>query len=290
MIEPARDLLLRLMRVPPEPAAPFGQPGSLRVFRASRKLYLLSLVRWSFTQFAALAGIVFWIVVITLSEHEAERVRAQAPGAGAFRSLPAGHNHVTLQPLRYLRPTLFTWLWVAKGVGLAIYLSQLAISYAVLRLDFELRWYIVTDRSLRIRSGLWAVQELTMSFANLQQVSLTQGPLERLLGIANVRVESAGGGRHGSHHHDGKAQSMHSGIFHGVEKAGEIRDLILDRLRSFRDAGLGDPEEKAVERQSQRPPSLPPANSQEVLEAARELLVEVRKFRSALPFLVPPAK
>ena len=63
-----------------------------------------------------------------------------------------------------------------------------------MRLDYEQRWYVVTDRSLRLRTGVWSVREMTMSFANLQQITVTQGPLQRLLGLADVRFQSAGGG------------------------------------------------------------------------------------------------
>ncbi len=108
------------------------------------------------------------------------------------------------------------------------------LTYAALRLDYELRWYVVTDRSLRIRTGIWKVQELTMSFANLQQVMLSQGPVQRFLGIADVLVQSAGGG--GSEHgHQTRESSLHAGYFHGVDNAAEVRDLILARLRHFRE-------------------------------------------------------
>jgi hypothetical protein len=36
---------------------------------------------------------------------------------------------------------------------------------------------------------------------------------------------------------------MHQGLFHCVDNAEAIRDLILERLRRFREAGLGDPED-----------------------------------------------
>lgn len=76
----------------------------------------------------------------------------------------------------------FVILWIAKAIGVTVYLSQLVITYIAVRLDYELRWYVVTDRSLRIRHGVWVMREVTMSFANLQQVILSQGPLQRLWG------------------------------------------------------------------------------------------------------------
>ncbi len=126
------------------------------------------------------------------------------------------------------------------------------MTFVALRLEYELHWYIVTDRSLRIRTGLLRLQESTMSFANLQQVEVQQGPLQRLLGIADLRVQSAGGSdsRSREQGHD----SLHTGVFHSVDNASEIRDLILDRLRKFRETGLGDSDD-----QPRHHPALPGA-------------------------------
>jgi uncharacterized membrane protein YdbT with pleckstrin-like domain len=158
-----------------------------------------------------------------------------------------------------------------------LYLVQIPITYAMARLDYELRWYIVTDRSLRIRSGLASVQESTMSFANVQQVVVSQGPLQRVLGIADVRVQSAGGGG-GESHQKGAGESLHTGVFHGVDNAHEIRDLILERLRRFRETGLGDPDEsRAAPISAAVEPPAPTA-----LAAAHELLGEARALRQAL--------
>ena len=111
-----------------------------------------------------------------------------------------------------------------------------------------------------------------MSFANLQQVEVKQGPVQRLLGLADVHVRSAGGG--GGDEHKGKAgDSMHLAVFHGVDNADEIRDLILARLKSFREAGLGDPDEHS---------SAAPGDIA-ALTAARDLLAEVRAWRQNLP-------
>ena len=121
-----------------------------------------------------------------------------------------------------------------------------------------------------------------MSFANIQQVAVTQGPLQRALGIADVRVQSAGGGGgHGDAHHGGQEDSLHTGVFHGVENANEIRDLILERLRLFRQAGLGDPDDPHLEAAPILPPTLA-AEGGSTLAAARELLEEARAFKQAV--------
>jgi membrane protein YdbS with pleckstrin-like domain len=138
-------------------------------------------------------------------------------------------------------------LFVLEGMGLVVAAVELLISYAALRLDFEMRWYKVTDCSLRIREGVLIVREQTMTFANVQNVSLHQGPLERIFGFSNLEVRSAGGGGHAaqSPEHGGAGLDMHRAVFRGLEDAAEIRDLVMERVRQARDGGLGDPDDVA---------------------------------------------
>lgn len=162
--------------------------------------------------------------------------------------------------------------------GILLFLVQLPVTFAAVRLEFELHWYIVTDRSLRIRTGLVRLQESTMSFANLQQVEVKQGPLQRLLGLADLRVQSAGGRDDATAEAGG--DSLHTGVFHSVDNATEIRDLILARLKKFRETGLGDPDDH------HRPPHegtvVAPAASADSMAAAQELLAEARALRQAM--------
>lgn len=302
MFDRLRTLLLRVLKVPPEPEPPFGAPGSLRVFRAGRNYYKLRLLGWGVGQAGALAGIIFSLWFINQVETEREKTqrhRAETTNAAPASVVATNSGGIAgtsqsasrrgekwKRPVReWLAPLVAGWpKWVfplfalVEFVGLGFYFFQLFLTYAAVRLDFELRWYVVTDRSLRIRSGVWTVQEMTMSFANLQQVMVSQGPMQRLLGIADLRVESAGGGggsAHAAQH--GQTDSLHTGVFHGVEHATEVRDLILARLRSFRETGLGDPDElRAV------PPTTGAAGPNEVLTAARELLAETRALRIVL--------
>ena len=124
-------------------------------------------------------------------------------------------------------------------------LCEVLLTYFSLRLNYEMRWYKVTDRSLRIRAGVWNVHEMTMTFANIQNISITQGPLERLFGISDVRVETAGGGGASGSHGQGSGigSNLHVAVFRGVDTPEQIRDLMLDRLRQVRSTGLGDPDD-----------------------------------------------
>jgi len=170
---------------------------------------------------------------------------------------------------------------VIELVGIAAFLVQLPITYLMIGLDYRYRWYMVTDTSLRIREGLLRIREQTMTYANIQNLSIRQGPVQRFFGIEDLRVRTAGGGqRTGSSEAElSGAANMHLGYFRGMDNAAEIRDLIMDRMRGLRDSGLGDPDEVVA------PPSLENVASDtsgELLAAAREMLSETRRLRSVV--------
>ncbi len=115
------------------------------------------------------------------------------------------------------------------------------IAYIAIHLRYDTTWYVMTDRSLRIRRGIWVIRETTITFENIQNVGVNQGPLQRWFGIGNVVVETAGGGvapQQGAH--GASANTSHQGLMEGIADAQRIRDQILRRLRGSRSAGLGD--------------------------------------------------
>jgi len=129
-----------------------------------------------------------------------------------------------------------------------VFVLQLPVTLLLVRLDYLMRWYLVTDRSLRIREGLRTVRERTMTFANIQNLSIRQGPLQRLLGIADLHVCTAGGGGgqdsgSGTEDDSGGDKGLHLAVFRGIDNAEEVRDLVLGHLRAARSSGIGDPDE-----------------------------------------------
>jgi hypothetical protein len=128
------------------------------------------------------------------------------------------------------------------------------------------------------------VREQTLSLANIQNVKMEQGPLERLFGFAGVKVRTAGGGTSDdSHGQDEKAReekSMHVGWLRGLDGADGIRDRILAAVRRHRDAGVGGP---VVETgAAAADPSSGVADSgasDATLDAAHALLEEIRDWR-----------
>jgi len=228
--------LLRWLRLPPEPAPPDGTAGSAIVFRAGRNYWRWRLFCWAMVQ----VGIVLTILLPLLP-----LVAGKRPITGTARSVLLG----------------------TEAVLLVLFLIALFFSYHAQRLDYELRWYVVTDRSLRIRSGIWSVAETTMTFANIQDLRITAGPLQGYLGLADLEVSSAGG----AGAKEPGASRGHVARFSGVDNAEAIRDLIGERLKRYRDAGLGDRDE-------------PEATAE---ESAQELLAEARALRAAVEVRYP---
>jgi membrane protein YdbS with pleckstrin-like domain len=135
------------------------------------------------------------------------------------------------------RPKLAFWLAPVAG---AIAVVPDVIAYIAIHLRYDTTWYVFTDRSLRIRRGIWIIHETTITFENIQNVAVNSGPLERYFGIANVTVDTAGGGQAHKEKSSHQAANYHQGLIEGIDNANEIRTQILMRVRRSRSAGLGD--------------------------------------------------
>jgi len=207
-----RDSALRLLRVPPTPEPPPGSPP--RVFRAAPNFFKLRLIRWGLTQLLAVFGLL-WAIY--------------------FVSWVATTK----------TPRAIVWLFTAGEIfGWTAFIAQVVLGWIFVRLDFEMRWYMLSDRAIRIREGIATVREKTIALANVQNIAIRQGPLQRLLGIADVEVKTAGGGGSSSEMEGKKhGEPMHVAYFRGVDNAAEIRDLVREGVRVQRNAGLGDPDE-----------------------------------------------
>ena len=129
---PARCCLLR---VPPEPHLPAGEPGSARVFRAAPNYWRLKLL-----QMERPAGV------------HPRRLRDLRDGPAVrprTASTVVDKGGPRAVPVRRIMASCAAW----RSSAVALWLVQLPITFALLRLDYELRWYIVTDRAARLREG-----------------------------------------------------------------------------------------------------------------------------------------
>lgn len=146
------------------------------------------------------------------------------------------------------------------------------VAYIAIHLRYDTTWYVLSDRSMRIRRGIWTIHETTITYDNIQNVSIRQGPLQRYFGIANVLVETAGGGSSGSS--ESTSSIGHSGLLEGIDNAPELRELLMAKWQESRSSGLGD----EVEPPSGR--SVPPRIGFDPRQV--ELLQEIRDLSVAL--------
>ncbi len=221
-----RDLALRIMKAPTEPPdPPSGSHGSTHVYRASPRYLTYRLLA-------------LWVVMGLLS-------------VGWCLLVGVGLANDESAPL------------IVAGFLVPFILAILFFGYFVVRIDYDMRYYIVTDRSLRVREGAVIVKEQTITFANVQNLRVVQGPLLRLFGIWNLKVDAAGGGGAA----EGEAGGGHGIKMAGIESAHEVRDLILGHLkRRGGGAGLGD---------------LDDVGGRTKLAASRELLSVLGELRTA---------
>ena len=240
-----RQLCGRLLRLPREPEPPPGDEAQTRRFHAASNFYKYLLALWVLKT----GGLVLVTII------------SMAPIVGAFIALT--HRG---KPLAFL-------LLLIPGAIFGVLLLFRLVSLAIVHVDFEQRWYLVTDRSLRVREGILLVREATVTFANIQNISISQGPLQRALGIADLRVDTAGGGASSGHGKQPAMYNLHTTWFRGVDNANEIRELMQQRLRQLKDSGLGDHEEMTAHAPS------PAAASPDVLAALREVAAEARALR-----------
>lgn len=170
----------------------------------------------------------------------------------SFRPAPSFLRYLLLQS--FITFAMIALVLLCLGIGgalaestiglpiLAVLLPVLLFWGAILILAIHLRydttWYVLSDRSLRIRRGIWIIRETTITFENIQNVTVRQGPLQRFFGIADVLVDTAGGG--GAHQQQGDATTTHQGLIEGVSDAPAIRDLLTAKMRTSKSAGLGD--------------------------------------------------
>ena len=134
-------------------------------------------------------------------------------------------------------PLIIKYRTVGAAIAVALFVLQCTVigfALVVTRVDFELRHYLVGDRSLRVAQGAWKREEVTLSYANVQNIEVNQGPLERLFGFKSLTISTAGADTTPGQ------QNSHLVQLVGLENADELRALILGMLGHHKDAGLGE--------------------------------------------------
>ena len=194
-------LLARLFRVPRgAPTLPRGGADVVRSFHPS-PAFLSYLKFWFWIVLLAIDGalLVLWIVVMVAS-----------PVAGI----------------------------VVAPVFLVVMVVPDIVAYVAIHLRYDTTWYVMSDRSLRCRRGIWIICEHTVTFENVQDVRVQRGPVQQSFGIASVVVETAGSSSEGEH--ERRFSIGNRAVLEGIDNPDEIRGLIMDRVSRSRTTGLGD--------------------------------------------------
>ena len=226
-------VLSNWFRVPQHPPMlPVRQGDFLRSFHPSRR-YISYLKLWFWFGLFAIDVLILigWLIIYL-----------RAPLAGLILAIPAFLIAVV--------PDIF--------------------AYIAIHLRYDTMWYVMTDRSLRCRRGIWDIVEHTITFENVQNVFVKRGPVQTLFGISDIVVETAGSSerdQRGALVKKGSAGGNQA-ILEGIDNPQEIRELIMDRVRASKGGGLGEhPHEEAGPRAGWTP---------EHVAVLREILTEVR--------------
>lgn len=213
-------------RVPEHPPTlPVREGEILRSFHPSRRyLSYLKLYFWAALALIDLAILAGWIVLLVVS-----------PTLGAILAIPA----------------------------LLIAVVPDIIAYFAIHLRYDTMWYVMSDRSLRCRRGIWQIVEHTITFENVQDIHVKRGPVQHFFGISNIVVETAGAAEGEG---ENKFAVGNKAILEGIDNPQEICGLIMERVRSSRGAGLGDDHETRRGWTSEHVETL-----REILAAAREV-------------------
>jgi membrane protein YdbS with pleckstrin-like domain len=130
-------------------------------------------------------------------------------------------------------------LWLAIP-WFAVMVVPDVLAYVAIHLRYDTTWYVISERSMRLRRGVWSVHETTITFENVQNVQVSQGPLQRYFGFSDLVVQTAGGGGSAGKHGHAAGGGAHVGRIEGVEDPNAMGELIMAKVRASRAAGLGD--------------------------------------------------
>lgn len=170
--------------------------------------------------------------------------------------------------------------WIAvflwnSWLGLILLLPTLVVAivpdilaYIALHLRYDTMWYVMNDRSLRCRRGIWVILEHTITFENVQNVAVRRGPVQYFFGISTIVIETAGAAAGEGHNEFAVGNKA---IMEGIDDPKRIRELIMQRVRRSRSAGLGD-EHEQLRRTA-------PGWRAEHVRALQEILDEARALR-----------
>jgi putative membrane protein len=128
-------------------------------------------------------------------------------------------------------------LYFPLAAGLLLVLP-IPLGVSLLRPRFH--GYALAETCLNVRRGVLKQRYWTVPYGNIQSVTVRRGLLQRWLGLATIRVDTAGGrGINGPHIHDlsdDKAAELALSLVHRIDASGTAEN----KIRFDNTPGLGD--------------------------------------------------
>jgi putative membrane protein len=149
------------------------------------------------------------------------------------------------------------WLYVIRaaltGPGLVILMPLLFFRYETMRFRFD-------AEGIHMRWGILFRRQVNLTYARIQDIHLTSGLIQRWLGLADVKIQTASGS-------SGAEMTLE-----GLLEFEAVRDFLYTRMRGYRYRFTG----------AQEAPARAPHDDALATELLREAVDELRAARVAL--------
>jgi membrane protein YdbS with pleckstrin-like domain len=146
----------------------------------------------------------------------------------------------------YYAYTFIAFFFVFLFVGPVVLFAPPLVGYAfavsaLLVLAFVLYWiplywesisYLLGDDELVCRSGVWFKKKSVVPYGKITNVDVVQGPISRSMGIASLKVQTAG--------YSGNTASSSELRINGIKEFEGLQEKIMELARSRRSAPGGD--------------------------------------------------
>ena len=109
------------------------------------------------------------------------------------------------------------------GPGLLVLMPVLFFRYETMRFRFD-------AEGIHMRWGILFRRQINLTYARIQDIHLTSGLIQRWLGLADVKIQTASGS-------SGAEMTLE-----GLREFEGIRDFLYTRMRGYRDRSVGAPE------------------------------------------------
>jgi len=118
--------------------------------------------------------------------------------------------------------TLYMIRAVLTGPGLVVLMPLLFFRYETLRFRFD-------REGIHMRWGILFRRQVNLTYARIQDIHLTSGVIQRWLGLADVKIQTASGS-------SGAEMTLE-----GLLEFEAVRDFLYTRMRGYRDKSQDTP-------------------------------------------------